>query len=117
MRPTRFYSNKQEKQVAKAVGGRKTANSGATPFVKGDVIADDWLLECKTKTRTSNASISVKEEWIMKNREEAFQMGKHHSAVVIQFEPDGENHYLISEREFLALIQYYRDMEGGYRPQ
>lgn len=34
MRPTRFYSNKQEKQVAKAVGGRKTANSGATPFVK-----------------------------------------------------------------------------------
>lgn len=30
MRPTRFYSNKQEKKVAKAVGGKQTANSGAT---------------------------------------------------------------------------------------
>lgn len=37
MRPknfsTRYYSNKQEKSVAKAVGGRKTANSGATAFL------------------------------------------------------------------------------------
>lgn len=30
MKPTRWYSNKQEKKVAKAVGGRQTANSGAT---------------------------------------------------------------------------------------
>ena len=116
MRPTRFYSNRQEKQVAKAVGGRKTANSGATPFVKGDVIADDWLIEAKTHTE-ARKQFTIKKEWIDKNREEAFQMGKHHSAVVIQFEPDGENHYIISEREFLALMQYYRDMEGGYRPQ
>ena len=29
-KPTRYYSNKQEKQVAQAVGGRQTANSGAT---------------------------------------------------------------------------------------
>ena len=32
MIPTRVYSNKQEKQVAKAVGGKKVANSGATAF-------------------------------------------------------------------------------------
>lgn len=31
-RPTRWYSTKQEKQVAKVVGGRKTPNSGATKF-------------------------------------------------------------------------------------
>ena len=32
---TRYYSNRQERKVAKAVGGRKTANSGATDFNKG----------------------------------------------------------------------------------
>lgn len=29
---TRHYSKQQEKKVAKAVGGKRTANSGATPF-------------------------------------------------------------------------------------
>lgn len=100
-RPTRFYSNQQEKKVAKAVSGRQTANSGATSFVKGDVVAKNWLIECKTKTSPS-MSMSVKKEWIDKNREEAFQMGKHHSAVVIDF-GDGENHYIISEKDFLQL--------------
>ena len=30
----RYFSNKQEKHVAKAVGGKQTANSGATMFSK-----------------------------------------------------------------------------------
>ena len=29
--PTRSYSKKQESQVAKDVGGKRTLNSGATP--------------------------------------------------------------------------------------
>lgn len=29
---TRYFSSVQEKAVAKAVGGKKVANSGATPF-------------------------------------------------------------------------------------
>lgn len=33
-RPTRFYSNQQEKAVARATGGKKVANSGATAFTK-----------------------------------------------------------------------------------
>ena len=28
--PTRYYSSKQEKAVAKAIGGKQTPNSGAT---------------------------------------------------------------------------------------
>ena len=105
---TRYYSSRQEKQVAKAVGGRVTANSGATVFGAGDVLADDWLLECKTVTEPRQ-SMSVKKDWIDKNREEAFQMGKHHSAVVIQFEPDGENHYIISEKDFKFLMEAYNE--------
>lgn len=30
---TRYYSNRQEKQVAKSIGGKQTPNSGATKFV------------------------------------------------------------------------------------
>ena len=41
----RFYSNQQEKKVAKALNGKQTANSGATKFVKGDINVNNFLLE------------------------------------------------------------------------
>lgn len=111
MRPanfsTRYYSNKQEKQVAKAIGGRKTANSGATKWSKGDVVSSQFLIECKTHTEFRN-SFTIKKEWIDKNNEEAFQMGKHYSALAIDF-GDGENHYLINERLFKQLINYLEE--------
>ena len=102
---TRYFSNIQEKRVAKAVGGYQTANSGATKFSKGDVTSDDWLIECKTKTKPSE-SISIKREWLEKNEEEAFAMGKHHSALAFSF---GDIHhdtdyYIISEEEFKRLL-------------
>lgn len=33
---TRYFSDKQEKEVAKMLEGHQTPNSGATGFVKGD---------------------------------------------------------------------------------
>ena len=107
MRPTRFYSNRQEKKVAKAVSGKQTANSGATKWSKGDVRNDLFLIECKTHTEI-RSQFTIKREWIDKNREEAFQMGKHYSALAIDF-GDGENHYLISERLFQYLLEKLRE--------
>lgn len=60
-RPTRYYSDKQEKSVSKAIGGKQTSNSGATMFQKGDVLSPKFLLECKTRTSHCD-SISVKKE-------------------------------------------------------
>ena len=105
-RPTRFYSNRQEKKVATAVNGKQTANSGATPFFKGDVTTDLFLLECKTKT-TPSSSMTIKKEWIDKNVEEAFAMNRPYSAVVIDF-GDGTNYYLIDEKLFKRLNEYLR---------
>ncbi len=105
-KPTRFYSNRQEKKVATAVKGKKTANSGATPFSKGDVVTELFLLECKTKTSPSN-SMTVKKEWIDKNAEEAFAMNRPYSAVVLDF-GDGTNYYLIDEKLFKRLNEYLR---------
>lgn len=45
---TKYYSNKQEKMVAKALGGYPVGGSGAMPAVPGDVKTYDWLVECKT---------------------------------------------------------------------
>jgi uncharacterized membrane protein len=102
-RPTRFFSSKQEKKIAKAVQGKQVANSGATKFQKGDVVTDDWLFEAKTKTSKSN-SFTIKKEWITKNKEEAFTMRKEHSAVVIDF-GDGEQYYILDEKTFLELMK------------
>ena len=48
IKPTRYYSKKQEIEVAKAINGTRTLNSGATMFSKGDIVADKFLIECKT---------------------------------------------------------------------
>lgn len=111
MKPTRFYSNRQEKHVAKVLGGKQTANSGATAFQKGDVVLTDWLIECKTSC-TPKASFSIKREWLDKNREEAFAMDKSYNALAFDF-GDGENYYIIDERTFKWLAKEVNDVYKG----
>lgn len=106
-RPTRFYSNKQEKHIAKAVGGKQVANSGATSFSKGDVRTDNWLFEAKTKVKESD-SFTIKREWIYKNKEEAFAMRKDYNALVIDF-GDGKQYYLLDEKTFLQMKELLDD--------
>lgn len=101
---TRFYSDRQEKKVAKAIGGRKVANSGATAFQKGDVQTDNWLIECKTTTATEKASFSIKREWLEKNKEEAFAMGKEFNALAFDY-GDGKNWYVINEKTFKYFLE------------
>ena len=105
MKPTRYYSDKQEKHIAKAIGGKQVANSGATPFNKGDVIDENWLIECKTKTKDGK-SFTVQKSWLEKNKEEAFAMGKSHSALVFDF-GDGKNHYVLDEKTFLRMKECF----------
>lgn len=104
-KPTRYYSDKQEKQVAKSVGGKQTANSGATMWQKGDILTTNMLLECKTKT-TKSDSISIKKEWLQKNESERVFMGKKYSALAFNFGPDEDNYYIIDEYLFQDLLDY-----------
>lgn len=102
-KPTRFYSNKQEKRVAKELGGKTTCNSGAYRFSGGDVVLDNWLLECKTVTKPQK-SFTLQKEWFTKNKEEKFAMHKSYSALVFDF-GDGEQHYVIDETLFKRLVK------------
>lgn len=104
-KPTRYYSKKQEDQIAKALDGTRQKNSGATNFAKGDVLTDKFLLEAKTKT-THTESIIIKKEWFEKNTKETLIVGKPYSAIVFNFGPGEENHYIISEELFEELLEY-----------
>ena len=100
------YSNKQEKTIAKKLGGRVQPNSGATLFAKGDVKTKKFLIECKTAT-TKRKSMSIKEEWIDKQRSEAFAMGKPYWSVAFNFGGlnNNENFYIIDEQLFKHILE------------
>lgn len=111
-KPTRHFSNLQEKSVAKAVGGKQSKNSGATFNEKSDVSIDGLFnLECKTKT-TKASQITIHEEWILKNRRESLYNGRPYDAVVFSFGPGEENHYIIDEQLFLKLVEVLKDEQS-----
>ena len=104
-KPTRYFSDKQEKAVTKAIGGRQTPNSGATAYSKGDVTVGDktgWLMECKTCMKDQK-TFTMHKEWFDKNLEESIYMKKDHSAVVFNFGPSSKNYYVLDEQTFLLM--------------
>jgi hypothetical protein len=102
---TRRYSSKQEKYVAKKFNGKVQPNSGATPFLKGDVvIGSDWLVECKTHT-TSKKSITIKKDWLDKLEEERFAMRKTNSVLAFNFGPDEQMYYVVTEKVFKEIVR------------
>ena len=72
---TKTFSSKQEKMVAKELGGYQIGGSGAMPGAPGDVKTYDWLVECKTHTTpdqkiTFNAAVwnKIKDEAMAMHR-------------------------------------------------
>lgn len=106
-RPTRFYSDRQEKHIAKVTDGKQIANSGATPFSKGDIRTEQFLIEAKTCV-SEKQSFSIKKEWLEKNEEERFAMGKDYSALAFNF-GDDVNYYIISEKLFVKLLNLLKE--------
>lgn len=104
-KPTRYFSDRQEKSIAKAVKGKQTANSGATAYSKGDITTGDktgWLIEAKTCMKDQK-TFTMREEWFKKNLEESIYMKKDHSCVVFNFGPDKPNYYVLDEQTFLEM--------------
>lgn len=105
---TRYYSNQQEKAVAAALKGKQTANSGATKFSKGDVRTENWLIEAKTCIKPQS-SFSIRKNWLEKNREEAFAMGKDYNALVFDYGNGGKRYYVVDEKTFLQMKEALED--------
>ena len=105
---TRYFSKIQENHVANVINGRTTPNSGATPYIKGDVVSkgtgdNSWLLECKT-SMANKQSFSIKKDWLRILRQDAIQQGKLNYALVFNFGPNTENYYVLSEAKFKELF-------------
>lgn len=107
---TRSYSTKQEKYVAKKFNGVRTPNSGATPWIKGDVIVGKFLLECKTKETHCN-SHSIKKERLEKNEIEAMQSGKQYCALGFNFGPGEKNYFIVDEYLFQEFLDYFNNKD------
>lgn len=102
-KPTRYYSDKQEKDIAKHFNGKQTKNSGATKFEKSDVLLDNFNIEAKTKTYASE-SISIKKDWLEKTLKETLLTGKKYSALAFNFGPGQPNYYIIDQELMDILV-------------
>lgn len=72
MKPKKL-SNKHESFIADYFGGKTVIASGALYFAKGDVITDNYLIECKA---TEKDYYTLKKSVITKIRTEAIKCGR-----------------------------------------
>jgi hypothetical protein len=85
-------SVEQEDYVAAHYGGRRSASSGAADTDSGDVVAGDWLFECKVTgepeeplKRPINSKLN---DELTKITEEAWQRGKSPAMALRWYEPE-----------------------------
>jgi hypothetical protein len=90
-------SQKHEKRIAKAVGGKTTAASGAFWSRKGDVRSDDLLIEHKW---TGKKSFSLKAEVLEKIVTEAIIDSR---MPVLGISLNNNNYVLLTEDDFLEM--------------
>lgn len=103
-KPTRYYSDKQEKRTAKRLGASVQTSSGSSAFLKGDVVSEKCLIECKTN-ETEKKSVSIKKEWLDKIDEQCFAMGKKYPILAFDF-GGTDNYYVINEQLMKKFIEY-----------
>lgn len=104
--PTRYYSDLQENDICKKFNATKQPNSGAGKFRKGDVINYSASLLFEAKTCTSDKeSFSIKKDWIIKNRDEAFSQRVFNGCIAFNFGPYQSNYFVIDEKLMKFLIE------------
>lgn len=113
---TRYFSGIQENTVANLLDGKPTSNSGAGKFSGGDVINREasLLIECKTVT-SDKESISIKKQWIEKNRQEKFEQRLSNSAIAFNFGPNQPNYFIIDSKLMKFLIEQLTKDEDEYK--
>lgn len=77
----RLHGTKSERRIAKNIGARRNAGSGAIEGLKGDSSLANLLIESKA---TVNGSLSLKKEWLDKITREALAQNKN-PALTISF--------------------------------
>ena len=109
---TRYFSDMQEKHIAKVTGGKVQSNSGGTKFGGGDVHTDKFFIEAKTPAK-EQTSFTIKKEWIDKMREQAYEQGKEEAVLAFRFSPeDKTDMYVLNEKQFLEYLKYKEEQNN-----
>lgn len=109
MKTTRQVSSAQEKRIEKALGAKRTTNSGAGKFDKGDLfIGSDWLIEAKT-CMEPRKSFSIKRDWLDKLKEEQFATSKLYRTLCFDFGDEKDRYYILDEHTFKQLIELLKN--------
>lgn len=96
-------SKKHEDRLAKLVGGKRNAASGAFWSRKGDVRSKDLLIEHKW---TGKLSVSIKAAVLEKIVTEAILDGR---MPVLGLYLNGENYVVLQEDDFLEMRQLLQE--------
>lgn len=79
---------RSEKRLAKSLGKRPSASSGASPGAKGDIRLDRMLIEVKA---TIKGSLSIKKAWLDKITREALATNRTPALMISFTTPAGES--------------------------
>ena len=96
-------SRKHENRIAKRVGGKRTAASGAYWSRKGDVRSDDLLIEHKY---TGKKQTTIKSDVLKKIMREAILDGR---TPVLGIHLDGEDYVILTEHDFIEMREKLRN--------
>ena len=96
-------SRKHENRIAKRVGGKRTAASGAYWSRKGDVRSDDLLIEHKY---TGKKQTTIKSDVLKKIMREAILDGR---IPVLGIHLDGEDYVILAEHDFIEMREKLRN--------
>lgn len=102
MTEVKKVSVRQEERVAKLFNGQRTPQSGGGKWKKGDVLSQNFLIECKTSI-SPKSSYSVSREVLCKADEERREMGKPFYALAFTF-GDEEDFFVVDKRTMLYLL-------------
>lgn len=61
---------------------------------------------------TPKSSFSIKKDWLIKNKQEQFSMGKLYSALCFDFGDEKERYYVIDEKLFKLFIETLQDKDS-----
>ncbi len=101
----KYYSTKQEKDVARCFDAKTTVASGAFWGMKGDVRSEDFLIECKT---TGNSYYTFKSLTWEKISSEALKDRMKTPLLVIDFHNSHKERFVCFSADLLELE------EGGH---
>ena len=111
---TRYFSERQEKRIAKSIGAKQTPNSGAS-WIKGDLISKCFNIECKTATQEKQ-TFSVPKKWLKAMPEETFSNGKQYWALAFDY-GDGDEYYIIDKKLFKRFKDFLEKEEDNYESE